>query len=94
MITALVAVRPTYGCRRITVLLNRQLRAHGAGPVNHKRVCRIMQARSLLLARRCAVRPSHAHDGRVVTLRSSLRWRSDGFEFARLGMGPSSAAPS
>ena len=38
LITALVAARPTYGTRRITALLNRQLRADGAAPVNHKRV--------------------------------------------------------
>ena len=82
LITALVAARPTYGYRRITALLNRQLRTAEAAPVNHKRVYRIMQAYSLLLARRYTVRPDHAHDGKVVTLRSNLRWCSDGFEFA------------
>lgn len=81
MITALVAARPTYGYRRITALLNRQLRAEGVALVNHKRVYRIMQAHSLLLARRYIVRSDHAHDGKVVTLRSNLRWCSDGFEF-------------
>ena len=82
LITALVTARPTYGYRRITALLNRQLRADGAAPVNHKRVYRVMQAHDLLLARRYTVRPDHAHDGKVVTLRSNLRWCSDGFEFA------------
>ncbi len=81
LITTLVTARPTYGYRRITALLNRQLRAAEAAPVNHKRVYRIMQAHSLLLARRYTVRPDHAHDGKVVTLRSNLRWCSDGFEF-------------
>ena len=81
LITALVAARPTYGHRRIAALLNRQLRAAGAAPVNHKRVHRIMQAHSLLLARHYTVRPDHAHDGKVVTLRSNLRWCSDGLEF-------------
>ncbi len=38
LITALVAARPTCGYRRITALLDRQLRAEGAAPVNHKRV--------------------------------------------------------
>lgn len=82
MIAALVAARPTYGYRRITALLNRQLRAAKAATINHKRVYRIMQAHSLLLARRYTVRSDHAHDGKVVTLRSNLRWCSDGFEFA------------
>jgi putative transposase len=52
LITKLVAARPTYGYRRITAILNRQLRAQDAAPVNHKRVYRIMQAQNLLLARR------------------------------------------
>jgi putative transposase len=82
LITALVAARPTYGYRRITALLNRQFRADGAAPVNHKRVYRIMQAHSLLLARRYTARSDHAHNGKVVILRSNLRWCSDGFEFA------------
>ena len=93
-ITALVAARPTYGYRRITALLNRQLRAAAAAPVNHKRVYRIMQAHSLLLARRCTMRSDHAHNGKVVTLCSNLRWCSDGFEFAWLGTATCSAAPS
>ena len=81
MIEALVAARPTYGYRRITALLNRRLRADGAAPANHKRVYRIMQAHGLLLARTHAERPERAHDGKVVTIRSNLRWCSDGFEF-------------
>ena len=81
LITALVAARPTYGYRRITAILNRQLRATGAEPVNHKRVYRIMQAQNLLLARPCTERPDRTHNGKVVTLRSNLRWGSDGFEF-------------
>lgn len=81
LIEALVASRPTYGYRRITALLNRRLRADGAAPANHKRVYRIMQAHGLLLARTHADRTERAHDGKVVTIRSNLRWCSDGFEF-------------
>lgn len=94
LIIALVTARPACGHRRITALLNRQLRADGAAPITHKRVFRITQAHGLLLARRCTVRPDHAHDGRVVTLRSNLRWRSDGFEFTWLGTARSCGAPS
>lgn len=82
LITMLVAARPTYGCRRITAILNRQLRAQGLAPVNHKRVYRIMQANNLLLARPYTECPGHAHDGKVIVMRSNLRWCSDGFEFA------------
>ena len=81
LITALVAARPTYGYRRITAILNRQLRATSASPVNHKRVYRIMQAQNLLLARRYTERSDRTHNGKIVTLRSNLRWCSDGFEF-------------
>lgn len=81
LITALVAARPTYGYRRIAAVLNRQLRSAGLAPVNHKRVYRIMQAHNLLLARKYTERPEHVHDGKVIVMRSNLRWCSDGFEF-------------
>lgn len=81
LVTALVAARPTYGYRRIGAVLNRQLRSEGLAPVNHKRVYRIMQANSLLLARKYTERPEHSHDGKVIVMRSNLRWCSDGVEF-------------
>jgi transposase InsO family protein len=80
-IMAIVAARPTYGYRRVTAILNRQRRSQGAEPVNHKRVYRIMQAHGLLLARKYTERPEHTHDGKVIVMRSNLRWCSDGFEF-------------
>lgn len=79
LITALVAARPTYGYRRITAILNRQLHATEATPVNHKRVYRIMQAQNLLLARHYSERSDRAHNGKIVTIRSNLRWCGDGF---------------
>lgn len=81
LITVLVAARPTYGYRRITAILNRQLRAEGLAPCNHKRTYRIMKAHNLLLARKYSERPEHVHDGKVIVMRSNLRWCSDGFEF-------------
>ncbi len=81
LITTLVAARPTYGYRRITAILNRQMRSEGLPPVNHKRVYRIMKAHSLLMARKYTKRPVHVHDGKVIVMRSNLRWCSDGFEF-------------
>ena len=71
----------TYGYRRITALLNREMAAEGLALVNHKRVYRIMAKNSLLLAHRHSKRPGHVHDGKVVAIRSNLRWCSDGFEF-------------
>jgi transposase InsO family protein len=49
--------------------------------VNHKRVYRIMQDNNLLLARSHTERPARTHDGKIIVMRSNLRWCSDGFEF-------------
>ena len=80
-ILGLVAKRPTYGYRRITAVLNRELAEDGAMAVNHKRVYRIMQTNNLLLARKYTIRPEHLHEGKVIVMRSNLRWSSDGLEF-------------
>lgn len=40
-----------------------------------------MQAQHLLLARRYTERSDRAHNGKVVTMRSNLRWCSDGCGF-------------
>jgi transposase InsO family protein len=40
-----------------------------------------MQGQNLLRARRYTQRPDRSHNGKVVTLRSNLRWCSDGLEF-------------
>lgn len=78
-IQRLLAKRPTYGYRRITALLKREADAEGLERVNHKRVYRIMARHGLLLARRHRERPERIHDGKVVAIRSNLRWCSDGF---------------
>ena len=74
LVRRLIDARPTYGYRRITALLNRNLAAEGLAPANHKRVY-------LLLEKHSGDRPGRAHDGKVVVMRSDLRWCSDGFEF-------------
>lgn len=71
-------VRATYGYRRVTALLNRQLED---APVNHKRVYRIMRKHNLLLQRHTG-RPVRTHEGTVQMIRSNLRWCSDAFEIA------------
>ncbi len=73
--------RPTYGYRRVTAILNRQLRSEDLVPVNHKRVYRITQVHNLLPARQYTKRPEHVHGGMVIVIRSNLRWCSDSFEF-------------
>jgi hypothetical protein len=49
LIRAIVAERASYGYRRVTALLNRQLSAQGRGGVNHKRIYRIMHLERLSL---------------------------------------------
>ena len=77
----LVDERPTYGYRRLTALLNRELAAEGKAPANHKRIYRLMKVHGLLLAKHTDLRPGRAHDGKVVVMASNLRWCSDGLEF-------------
>lgn len=80
-IRALVDQRPTYGYRRIGALLNRMRKRLGQMPVNHKCVYRLMKQNNLLLARHTGKqRMERPHEGKVITLRSNLRWSSDGFE--------------
>ena len=81
LVRRLVDARPTYGYRRITALLNRDPAAEGLAPANHKRVYRLMKLHGLLLEKHSGPRPGRAHDGKVVVMRSDLRWCSDGFEF-------------
>src|SRR3954449_1007593 len=54
----------------------------GEPPVNHKRVFRIMRRNSMLLARHTGSRNGRVHDGKVIVMRSNLRWCSDGFEIS------------
>ena len=79
-IRQLTDTRLTYGYRRITALLNRARRAAGAELLNHKRVFRLMRQGQLLLQPHVGLRPTRAHEGRVVAPASNQRWSSDGLE--------------
>jgi transposase InsO family protein len=81
VIRSFVDERPTYGYRRITALVNRELVKGGLPPVNRKRVHRIMQCHALLLERHTGRREGRIHDGKVMVMCSNLRWCSDGLEF-------------
>jgi putative transposase len=82
LIRRFVDERPTYGYRRITALVNRELTRKGLPIVNRKRVHRIMQQSALLLEPHTGRREGRIHDGKVMVMRSNLRWCSDGLEFA------------
>ena len=78
-IRRLCSERPANGYRRITAHLNRELAPDG-GRLNPKRIYRIMKQDGLLLARYSGRPPGRAHDGKVITLKSDMRWCSDAFE--------------
>ena len=79
LVKRLVGERPTYGYR-ITALVNRELATRRVPPANHKRIDRIIKIHGLLLERHSGDRPGRVHDGKVVVMRSDLRWCSDGLE--------------
>lgn len=81
-IRRLVDQRPTYGNRRIAALLNRERRAADQPVVNAKRVHRITSNHAMLLEKHTAVRKGRIYDGKVMVMRSNLRWCSDGLESA------------
>ena len=81
LIRRLVDQRPTYGYRRITALLRRNLAKNDRVLPNHKRVYRLMRQHGLLLQKSTGRREGRVHDGKVIVMRSDLRWCSDGFEF-------------
>jgi putative transposase len=81
-IRRLVDARPTYGYRRIAALIRRERQCGGGAPVNTKRVYRLMKKHGLLLTPCTSRRRTRAHDGRVATLHSNIRWCSDSLEFS------------
>ncbi len=81
LIRKLVDQRPSWGYRRITALLNRQFDMEGHSRINHKRIYRLMKLHNLLLQKHTG-RPLRLHKGTIITLKSNMRWCSDGFEIA------------
>lgn len=78
LIRAIIDSKPSYGYRRVTVLLNARLAQASMACVNHKRVYRIMKQHTLLLPK-YGKKTVRNHDGKVITLRSNTRWCSDTF---------------
>lgn len=70
-----LALRPTYGHKRITALLNRQ----DWPRINRKRVYRLMRMHGLMLPTG-AIGPKRPHTGKVMVEMPNTRWCSDAFE--------------
>jgi putative transposase len=79
---SLVDERPTYGYRRITALMNRERLKNSLPRLNHKRIYRLMSQNRMLLQRYTGKPPTRAHEGTIITIRSNLRWTSDGLEIS------------
>jgi len=77
-IKLIIKKRATYGYRRVTALVNQALVKAGKNKVNHKRIYRIMKENNLLLEKPNR-KPTRTHDGKIITLKSNLRWCSDYF---------------
>lgn len=78
-IRPILEARGSYGYRRTASLISRERAKRGLPRVNHKRVYRVMRQAGLLLARYTGKSP-RTHEGKVITLRSDMRWCSDSFE--------------
>jgi len=79
LIKEIMRERTTYGYRRVTAKLNAKLKGLEKAVVNHKRVYRIMREGGLL-QKRGIPKFDRLHQGRIITLKSNLRWCSDCFE--------------
>lgn len=78
-INAMIALRPTYGYKRITVMVNKERKKNGKNQLNKKRILRIMQMYGLVYPK-SEVHRIHEKTGKVMTLHSNTRWCSDCFE--------------
>lgn len=78
-ILEVVDKKMTYGYRRVHGVVNQRRIAEGLPSINHKRVYRLMKERSLLLPKYGRIKSSLTHTGKVMTLKSNMRWCSDGF---------------
>lgn len=77
---------PSFGYKRITAVINRELQSLDQTRVNAKRLYRLLKEYGLLLKTKPTVLPgqSQDHKGRVAVSNSDRRWCSDGLEFGCL----------
>ncbi|AHI06544.1 integrase catalytic region [Bdellovibrio bacteriovorus W] len=78
-IKAVIAIRPTYGYRRVTTMVNRKRSNEGRNKINRKRVQRIMQMNGLSLPQAMPDQ-KREHTGVIMTMFPNIRWCSDGME--------------
>ena len=79
-IKEVVKVRPSYGYKRVTVLVNKARVLRGLKSLNKKRIYRIMKRNGLIFESVKKVRCLDKGKGQIVSLFSNRRWCSDCFE--------------
>ena len=78
-INKILEIRPTYGYKRVTAMINKSRNKSFNKKLNKKRIYRIMDMNGLLLKKEKIVR-DHQPTGSIITLHSNTRWCSDGLE--------------
>lgn len=78
-INEILKVRPTYGYKRVTSMINRIRLKSGKNRLNRKRILRVMRMNGLVFSKSPTLR-THVSTGKVMTLHSNTRWCSDCFE--------------
>ena len=78
-IKTIIKIRPTYGYKRVTAMVNRIRLALGLTRLNKKRIYRVMKTSGLMLPKISRTR-AHKPTGKIMTLHSNTRWCSDCFE--------------
>ena len=71
--------RPSYGYKRVTVMLNRVRERMGLETLNKKRIYRVMDKNGLLLKKSGFI-TKEKRTGEIITCCSNMRWCSDAFE--------------
>ena len=83
-IREILRLRPTYGYKRITAMINRKRKKQSQRKINKKRVYRVMDMNGLIL-KRLENLPKKQKTGKIVTLHSNTRWCSDAYEIHCFG---------
>jgi putative transposase len=78
-IQEILKVRPTYGYKRVTAMINKVRIKNSQNRLNKKRILRVMRMNGLVYPKAAETR-THEATGKVMTLHSNTRWCSDCFE--------------
>ena len=79
-IEKVLKVRPSYGYKRVTAMLNRERLKKGLEVYNKKRIYRVMDKNGLILKKRRFIHREFKKTGEIITCCSNMRWCSDAFE--------------